>query len=312
METDTYFNTTFLKYSNNKDKFDSLYIFVIHKLSLEDSYDKISRMIAIIESMNDPKKKAYLKNRLHNFREYLKTNNKPESVINGIFMVSDNIDYEILIPYYEKTLNMFSHNKISHQYGSEYPLKWLKDLLLDREYINVLKIKNNDITHTQMNSTKKINIYTNTVKSMDLNKIVLERIPKGEQYLIHGVSVALKNYTDKNAVLVSTSELTDEFILKMMSNVKNIKYHNELTDILNKLLDPKMENKIVFGKDIQLCIKSGLLKTLYCTEVIQQKMSSIPEHFKNFEVKVIKLMEKGDIADKLEKDYSGAIGIKYY
>ena len=258
------------------------------------------------------KKKTYLKNRLHNFREYLKTNYKPESIINGIFMVSDNIDCESLIPYYAQTLDMFSHNKMSHQYGPEYPLEWLKNLLLDREYINVLKVKNNDITHTKMNSTKKISVYTNTIKSMDLSKIVLDRIPKGEPYLIHGVSVSLKNYSDKNAVSISTSELTDELILKIMSNIKNIKYHAELTDIFNKLLDPKTENKIVFGKDIQLCIKAGLLKILFCTETIHKKMSNIPEHFKNFEIKVITSMEKGDIADRLENDYGGAIGIKYY
>ena len=284
METDIHFNTTFLKYVNTKDKFDSLYIFVLYKLNLEDSHEKISRMIAVIDSMNDPKKKTYLKNRLHNFREYLKTNYKPESIINGIFMVSDNIDCESLIPYYAQTLDMFSHNKMSHQYGPEYPLEWLKNLLLDREYINVLKVKNNDITHTKMNSTKKISVYTNTIKSMDLSKIVLDRIPKGEPYLIHGVSVSLKNYSDKNAVSISTSELTDELILKIMSNIKNI----------------------------QLCIKAGLLKILFCTETIHKKMSNIPEHFKNFEIKVITSMEKGDIADRLENDYGGAIGIKYY
>jgi len=312
MESDTLFKETFSKYSTVKDKFDSLYIFVIRKLSLEDSHEKISKMIAIIDSMSDGKKKAYLKNRLHNFREYLKTNYKPESLINGIFMVNDNVEFESLVPYYVQTLDMFSHNKLSHQYGSEYPLEWLKELLLDREYINVLKIKNNDITHTKMNSTKKMNVYTNTVKSMDLNKIILERIPKGEPYLIHGVSASLKNYADKNAVLVSTSELTDEIILKAMANVKNIKFHTELTDVLNKLLDPKMENKIVFGKDIQSCIKNGLLKILFCTEAIHKKTSNIPEHFKNFEIKIIKPIEKGDIAEVLEKDYGGAIGIKYY
>jgi hypothetical protein len=106
--------------------------------------------------------------------------------------------------------------------------------------------------------------------------------------------------------------LTDETILNIMSNIKNLQLHNELTDILDKLLDPKIENKIVFGKDIQTCIKSSLLKTLYCTETIEKKLSIIPQHYKNFEIKIIKPIEKGDIYDKLEKNYAGAIGIKYY
>jgi hypothetical protein len=312
MDANTHFETIITKYSNYKDKVDSLYIFVIYKINLEDLSEKITKLISNIDTMNDNKKKSYLKNRLNNFREYLKLNNKPETIINGIFMISENIYMEDLIPYYLQTLNMFEHKKISYQYGSEYPLEWLKDLLLDREFINVIKVKNNDITHTKINSTKKINVYTNTIKSMDLKKIILERVPKGEPYLIHGVSVSLKNFVDKNAISVNTTELTEEAILKIMSNIKNIQYHNELTDIFNKLLDPKIETKITFGKDIQTCIKSSLLKTLYCTETIQKKLSTIPDHYKNFEIKVVKLIEKGDISDKLEKDYGGAIGIKYY
>jgi hypothetical protein len=312
MEADIQFNNTFSKYLSARDKFDSLYIFVINKLSVEDCYEKISKMITIIDSMSDIKKKSYLKSRLHNFREYFKTNYKAENIISEIFMVSDVIECESLISYHYETLQMFSHNKISYQYGSEYPIEWLKKLLLDREYINVIKIKNNDISHTKMNSTKKTNIYTETIKSMDLAKIVSERIQKGEKYVIHGVSAVLKNYVDKNALAVSTCELSDEKILKLLDNSLNIKNHIELNDILNKLLDPKMENKIVFGKDIKLSIKNGLLKVLFCTETIHKKISTIPKELQNFEIKIIRQIEKGDIADKLDKDYSGAVGVKYY
>jgi hypothetical protein len=312
MEALTHFNDTFNKYSSCKDKFDSLYIFVIYKLSLEDCIEKVSRIITIIDSMSDIKKKSYLKNKLHNFREYLKTNYFPESQINNIFLVNTDISTESLTLYHKQTLEMFTHSKFSYEYASEYPLDWLKKLLLDREYINVIRIKNNDITHTKMNSTKRINVYSNTIKSMELDKIIVERIPKGEHYLIHGVSAVLKNYTDKNAVAIHTNELTDENILKIASNVKMLEYHKELEDILNKLLDPKLGNKIVFGKDIQNCVKNSLLKTLYCTNDIYKRTSNIPEHLRNFEIKVINQIEKGDIADRLEKDFAGAVGIKYY
>jgi hypothetical protein len=312
MEPNTHFNESFSKYSTVKDKFDSLYIFVIYKLNLEDSYEKISKIINIIDSMSDTKKKNYLKCKLHNFREYLNTNYKPEEIINGIFMVNHDVKFESLIPYYSQTLNMFSHNKISYEYDCIYPIEWLKNLLLDREYINVIKVKNNDISHTKMNSTKKIIVYSSTIKSMELDKIVEERIPKGESYLIHGSSSVLKNYIDKNAVSVHGSELNDEAILKIASNIKNLQFQTELEDILSKLLDPKIGSKIVFGKDIKLCIKNSLLKTIYCTELIKKQLLNIPQHLINFEIKVIKQIEKGDIYSQLEKDFSGAVGIKYY
>ena len=312
MDSNTHFDTTFSQYSTIKDKFDSLYIFVIYKLDLELCYEKISKMINIIDSMSDVKKKTYLKIRLHNYREYLKINYTPESIISGIFMIDSNVHLEQLIPYYTQTLDLFSHNKMSYEYDCSYPLTWLKKLLLDRDYINVIKVKNNDITHTKMNSTKRINVYSSTIKSMDIYKIVEERIPKGESYLIHGTSVSLKNYVDKNAIGIYTSELDDESILKIASNIKNLQYQKELEDILSKLLDPKLGNKIVFGKDIKSCVKNSLLKTLYCTEVIQKQTLNIPVHLLNFEIKVINQIEKGDIFDRLEKDFAGAVGIKYY
>lgn len=312
MEPYILFNNTFSKYNNIKDKFESLYIFVSNKLVIEDLIEKISKILSSMDSISDTKRKTYLKNRIFNFKEYLKINYKPETIINEIFLIDDNVNIESLIPYYKQTLDMFKVNNFIFQYASEYPLEWLKNLLLDRNYINILKVKNNDISHTKINSTKKMTIYSETIKSMDLTKIVQEKIPKGEPYIIHGISVVLKNFVDKNATGIYNSELTDEQIIKIFSNIKNIEYQKELDDILSKLLDPKFSNKIVFGKDIQISIKNSLLKTLYCTEEIFKKTSKIPEHLKNFEIKVINQIEKGDIFDKLEKDFAGAVGIKYY
>lgn len=312
MEATLHFNNTFNKYIGVKDKFESLYIFVIYRMNLENVIEKISKMINTIDNMNDVKKKNYLKNKLHNFREYLKINYKIDSVIEEIFFINNDIYTEVLTPYHKETLNMFLITNMLYEYGNEYPIEWLKKLLLDREYINIIKIKNNNISHSKLNSSKKMLVYTNTVKSMDLNKIILERIPKGEQYLIHGSSVNLKNFVDKNAISVYTNELTDEEILKIASNLKMMKLHKELEDILSKLLEPTFGSKIVFGKDIQNCVKNSLLKTLYCTEEIFKKTSNIPEHLKNFEIKIISEIEKGDIYNELKNDFAGAVGIKYY
>lgn len=312
METHVNFNNTFYKYLDKKDKFDSLYIFVINNMIIEEVIEKVLKIILSIDNMSDTKKKIYLKNRLGNFMEYLKINYKPEVFITEIFLIDDNINPETLTTYYKQTLQMFNVNNFLFEYSSTYPLEWLQNLLLDRDYVNVLKIKNNDIQHIKINSSKKLTVYSDTIKSMDLQKIIQDKIPKNEPYLIHGVSAVLKNFIDKKAIGVYTNELTDNKILQIASNIKNLEYQKDLEDILSKLLDPKMNNKIVFGKDIQISIKNSLLKTLYCTEEVYKKTSVIPEHLKTFEIKIIKQIEKGDICDRLEKDFSGAVGVKYY
>ena len=312
MEAILHFKEKFNKYLDKKDKFESLYIFVVNDVVIEELIEKISKIISSIDNISDVKRKNYLKNRLGNFREYLKINYKLEEYISEIFLIDDNINSESLINFYKQTLQIFNVNKFIYEFSSTYPLEWLKNLLLDREYINIIKIKNNDIQLSKINSTKKITVYSDSIKSMDLTKIIQDKIPKNEPYLIHGVSSVLKNFVDKKAIGIYTNELTDEQILKISSNIKNLEYQKELEDILNKLLDPKVGNKIVFGKDIHINIKNSLLKTLYCTEEIYKKSSVIPEHLKTFEIKIIKQIEKGDIYDKLEKDFSGAVGLKYY
>lgn len=306
------FNKIFNKYSEKKDKFDSLYIFLVNDVVIEELIEKISKIISSIDNISDVKRKNYLKKRLCIFKEYLNINYKPEVFISKIFLIDENINSESFTNFHKHTLQMFNVNKFMYENSSTYPLEWLQNLLLDREYINVIKIKNNDIQLSKINSTKKITVYSDSIKSMDLCKIIQEKIPKNEPYLIHGVSSVLKNFIDKKAVGIYTNELTDEQILKISSNIKNLEYQKELEDILDRLLDSKISNKIVFGKDIQISIKNSLLKTLYCTQEIYKKSSVIPEHLKTFEIKIIKQIEKGDIYDKLEKDFSGAVGIKYY
>lgn len=312
MDSFTLFNNDFSKYIHKKDKFDSLYIFVVNDAVIEELIEKISKIISTIDNISDTKRKNYLKNRLGNFRDFLRINYDTEILLSEIFLIDDNINSEKLSIYHKQTLQMFNANKIIYEYSSTYPIEWLKNLLLDREYMNVIKIINNNIQYSKINSTKKIIVYSDTIKSMDLSKIIQEKIQKNEPYLIHGISVVLKNFIDKRAVGVYTNELTDEQILKIASNIKNLEYQKELEDILNKLLDPKVGNKIVFGKDIQISIKNSLLKTLYCTPEIYKKSSIIPTHLKTFEFKIINQIEKGDIYDRLEKDFSGAVGIKYY
>jgi hypothetical protein len=294
------------------DKYNSLYIFIINKLDYEGMIENITKIINGVEKMSDTIKRNYLKNRLYKFRDYIKEFYKPKSIIQEIFFINDSITTESLIPYYSETLEMFSMNNFIYDYANTFEIEWLKKLLLDREYINILKIKGNDITHFKINSTKRKKCYSNTIKSMDLTKIIKDLIPKDENYLIHGVSVFLKNFVDTKAIAVHTTELTDDEILKICKNASMLKLHTELKQILDYINHSKFNNKIFFGKDIQTCIKNSVLKTLYCSTDIYKRTANIPIHLKNFEIKVIETIEKGDIGDRFICDFSGAIGITHF
>lgn len=301
------------KYINKHDKFDSLYIFVLYDCDYDVFSEKINKIMNIMDNISDIKRRGFLKNRIHEFREYIKINNKIGKNIDGIFFVSDSINEYDLDKYHKDTLLMFDHPKFSYDYGSNYPISWLKNLLLDRDYVNAVHIKNNDIKINWLNPTKKKKIFEETIKAMDLKQLISDKIPKGDKYIIHGSSVVLKSFVDVNALFVSTKEMNDDALFIEIGKAKFRKNNEMCQDLLTKLTDPKEGKKIVFGKDIKTAIKDNLLSILYCTEQISDKVSKeVPKELLIFDIKIVKSFDKDDIGEILEKNYSGMVGVKFY
>jgi hypothetical protein len=138
------FNETFNKFKDDKDKFDSLYIFVIYDFSKEEMEEKFTKIFKQLDSIGDSKKKGFLKSRIFDFKKNIEM--YKDNIINGIFLVGETIRYFELDKYYLETLKMFKVSKINFEFDKNYNIKWLKDLLLDRNYVNVLKVKNNDLS----------------------------------------------------------------------------------------------------------------------------------------------------------------------
>ena len=64
----------------------------------------------------------------------------------------------LLIPMIIETLKMFNVSHFSYQYGKTFDIEWLKNLVLDRDYVNVMKVKNNDVTITKVTLSKQLQI----------------------------------------------------------------------------------------------------------------------------------------------------------
>ena len=186
----------FEKYSNTKDKFESLYIFVIYDSNIEEFNEKIGKIMKILDNIPDSKKRGYLKSRIYDFQKNVNENHREK--INGIYFVSQKVEKENLEKEHISTLKFFTHSKISYNYGNKYPIEWLNKLLYDMEYINVFNVKNNDIKYFIMNDTKKKYIYNDTIKNMDVKSIIQSNILKPnnkmEKYILYGSSVHLKTF----------------------------------------------------------------------------------------------------------------------
>ncbi len=305
----------FSQYKSYKDKFDSLYIFVINNSTYDELNSKLDNIIKNMDNITDSIKRIFLKSRISKFKEHI-NENKVNEIIDGIFFVSEKIEIECLNKNHKESLQFFSHPKITYSYGKTYDLEWLSHLITNKEYINVFQIKNNDIKYFILNETKKKYIYQDSIKNIDIKSVINKHIiknkdEKSDKYFLYGTSSQLKNYQDTNCFqYINTSKiLEDEEIINYYKMDKYRKNNEELQDILNKVTHPKFINKIVFGDDIYLELDNSMIEKIYITDN-HIDLDKIKEY--NANLIFVKSFNNGDDIDIFTKNYNGLLGIKYY
>ncbi len=305
----------FSQYKSYKDKFDSLYIFVINNSTYDELNSKLDNIIKNMDNITDSIKRIFLKSRISKFKEHI-NENKVNEIIDGIFFVSEKIEIECLNKNHKESLQFFSHPKITYSYGKTYDLEWLSHLITNKEYINVFQIKNNDIKYFILNETKKKYIYQDSIKNIDIKSVINKHIiknkdEKSDKYFLYGTSSQLKNYQDTNCFqYINTSKiLEDEEIINYYKMDKYRKNNEELQDILNKVTHPKFINKIVFGDDIYLELDNSMIEKIYITDN-HVDLDKIKEY--NANLIFVKSFNNGDDIDIFTKNYNGLLGIKYY
>ncbi len=306
-------NMNFDKYLKAKDKFESLYIFVIYDSNIDEFNEKIAKIMKILDNIPDSKKRGFLKSRIYDFQKNVNDNHKER--INGIYFVSTKVEKEEIEKEHIATLKFFSHPKISYNFGNNYPIEWLNKLLYDMEYINVFNIRNNDIKYFIMNDTKKKYVYQDTIKSMDVKTIIHSNILKPnnkmEKYVLYGSSVNLKTFSDNMCIaLINTSkDLEDSEIIEHHQKDKFKKNNLELEDLLSKITHPKFIDKLVFGDELFKELDNYLIDTVY----ISRNNPNLNK-IKEYKVNILEVISsnKGDIIDNFIINYGGIIGKKYY
>jgi hypothetical protein len=305
----------FSQYKNFKDKFESLYIFVINNATHDEFNSKIEKIFKIMDNIPDSKKRGFLKSRIYDFQKNINEHN-PDENIDGIFFVSDKVKNEKLQKEHKEVLEFFSHPKISYSYGNNFDLDWLNHLITNKEYVNVFQIKNNDIKYLILNETKKKYLYQDTIKSMDVKTIISKNILKNKEdkidkYFVYGSSTHLKNYQDNNCFqFVNTAkDIDDSEIINYYKMDKFKKNNEELQDIIDKLTHPKFINKVVFGDDIFIELSNSMIEKVYIIEK-HTDLEKVKEL--NGNLVFVKSFNSGDNIDSFNKNYGGIIGLKYY
>ncbi len=307
--------SNFSQYKQYKDKFESLYIFVINNASIDEFNAKIEKIFKIMDNIPDSKKRGFLKSRIYEFQKNI-NEHKLEENVDGIFFVNDKVKTEKLLKEHREVLDFFSHPKISYSFGSNFDIVWLNHLITNKDYVNVFQVKNNDIKYYILNETKKKYIYQDTIKSMDVKTTVSKNIMKNkddkiDKYFLYGSSTHLKTYQDPYCFqFVNTpKELDDSEIINYFKMDKFKKNNDELQDIIDKITHPKYINKVVFGEDLISELNNSMIEKLYIIEN-HKDLEKFKELGSN--LVFVKSFKTCDNIDSFTKNYEGVMGLKYY
>lgn len=307
----TYFDQIFGRYKNDEDKYESLYIFVINGMIIEELIEKIKKMITIVDSISNPTKKTYLKGKLNNFIENLNGIN-PETKVECIYFVSNSVHYHEFRPYWKETLKNFKCDQLLVKYNDKYEINWLKNLLLDRSFINIFHLNNNNLKHIHLGLTKKRVFKEKEEKKLDMNQYVNENTRVGETVIIHGISSFMKGIVETSKLKVLSGHKRDDELLEEYDKIINEENSILLQWWLDRILDPKEGKKLAFGKDIGNGINDCMIKTIFCSPERSIKLlENYPDS--NIQDKLIIVKSYGeDVGKRLLLEFKGAVGIKFY
>lgn len=299
-------NMNLEKFRDVKGKCKSLYTIVVRNMKKEEFMEELVHKMNVLKNVRDTYKKNKRSEILYSFMKYIEVK-QFKSGYNHVFLVGKDIGVIKLTKKVLHILNNFQVPKLIFKNENYFEIDYLNDLFYDVNVKDVLHVRNDNLNHYQLNSTKKKLVTTVNLKNTKLTEY-LSNIP--EKCLIHGVSVHLKNLKVEHFVFSKYLHNTE--ILDVFLKEEEMKKHCELEDCFRMLDREDQMEKVVYGDKIVEAITNYMMGKVFCTEKMAKKLNEKMEDYINFPIVIVKSLKKNDIADKLDRDYRGIIGVKYY
>lgn len=299
-------------YPNKTGKLNSLYTILLWGLPTFRQIENLHKELEIINKfVKNPYKRKRANDKIFNFIQYIEESYTVDEIINAIFFIDDTIKCFNLIKKEISVCQNWEINNIIMKYNDSFEIDYLYDLLYNIKLTNVIQINNKVLHHFHYNTTKIKKI--KKIEIFDLNHVenYINNIDCG---IIYGISSYLKKINN-NKWIIKSGKMTKEQILEiMLENEVTVIQQKLETEVFNNLTNPKYNNLFVFGKkNVQTAIDDCLLKELYITKKLKQKLEkNISKDKLNFTIYQLAKLKNNDITDVLIKDYGGLVGVYYY
>ena len=301
------------KFKESRDKFS--YTILTHGYTNDELVETVKNKLENInKKIKNSFNKKHINDRIYGFITYLESNFKSAEKVNGIFLVNTKNNY---IPFTNENIkfcNQWGITKFIMDYGEEFNIDFLTELLSTKSIKTVFKFDKSSYSVVEMDSTKSRHIESHS--STDETS-VSEVASKHNPVLICGLNQALKKFSnlEKDGIIVILKNLVNSEIIDIIVE-KEIKDNQEKfkREFLDNISNPSESDKLIFGRnEVGDAILNYMVKKIFVNpKILKMLKDKVDNSILNFEINVIKSLETGDLGQILNKDYGGIVGIKYY
>lgn len=311
------FDQQFDIYRQTSETLETLFTILAYQLTPNQLCDLITDKLKLVKEMRPSKKKQVTCQRLNQFIDYLNDDERSEiKEINSIFLISDTVIELPLQSDWIQVIQEYNIGPFIYKYGTSYEIDYLKLLLTDVSFKEVILVNNHEYSHIHLGLHKKKIHYHKTSKNFNLKEYVEQKVET--KCVIHGVAGILKGFKCESPLQhwVITHKLTDEEIFELYRKDAVEQIHEELKKYLSYMENTKLIHRLVFGKlDIQKKIAQKALQTLFCSpDKYQTLIKRLPAEYQtnHFKIYSVETLSPGDLGDRLKNDFSGLFGVTYY
>jgi acylphosphatase len=294
------------------DKFESNFTIIINNIKISEALNILSKKLGQINKKKDNVKRKYLNDRLYTLIDHLKEAD-PESIVSNLYLVGRDLDIIPLQKKWKHTMREWSIPSIVVKNDDMFDIDYLNAVFVDATYHDVIRIMNKTLTHVHLNKyKKKIHMTKDIGSSFDINQYITDNV-LNSKCLLHGVSSIVKNTNNTDLLIVVNGDQDDvQIILEFEKNeMKSI--HKSIVELFEHMTNENMMHRVKVTKELQTAIAIGLIETIYCTEKMYKMIEdNVPKDLQNFKMIIVRSIVKGDVVDKLNNDFKGAIGYTYY
>ena len=300
-------------FTSCEDKFS--YTILVHSYNNEELLVTINKKLENInKNINNSYQKKFINDRINSLITHLESNFKNNDEINAIFLIDTKVNRIDLSKKDKSFCNQWKISKFIFDYDEKFNIDFLVELLSTKMVNTVFKFDKSNYSVIEMDNTKSRSLESHS--SLDEDSIT-KMIANHKPVILYGINQILKklSHLENNELTVTYQNMSNENVIEIIK-IKNIEKNQEMfkEEFLDNLINPLIEDKLVYGKkEIEFAIKNYMIKKLFINpkmlKILKEKADA---SILNFVIIVVQSIKHGDYGQRLNKDYGGMVGIKYY